>query len=131
MEVIKKSKAGRKMATLTDEQKQQLPALSATLTTEQIADYFGIGRSTFHKIKKREKEIQRLYKQGRAKAIQTVANNLIEQSEKGTTAATIFYLRTQGGWKEGDSGDSGDSKPLKIVFGVRDAVKDIQITRGG
>ena len=119
------------MATLTDEQKQQLPALSATLTTEQIADYFGIGRSTFHKIKKREKEIQRLYKQGRAKAIQTVANNLIEQSEKGATAATIFYLKTQGGWKEGDSGDDGDSKPLKIVFGVREAVKDIQITRGG
>ena len=126
-----KKKVGRPLLELTEDQRKELPTLAAILTTEQIADYFGIGRNTFFKMKKRDKSISVLYKKGKAKALFNVGANLVVQSKKGNTAASIFYLKTQGGWKEGDSGDDGDSKPLKIVFGVREAVKDIQITRGG
>ena len=48
----------------------------------------------------RQPEVYERYKKGKAKAIQKMAGGLIEQAVSGNTAAAIFYLKTQAGWKD-------------------------------
>ena len=46
----KKNKGGRPATVLNDDQLAQVEALASFLTLDQIADYFCIGRTTFHRI---------------------------------------------------------------------------------
>ena len=85
---------------LTPEQAKEVETLASVLTLEQIADYFGIDADTFVAIRKRDPEVFRYYKKGRAKAVITIGGNLINQAKSGNTAAAIFYLKTQAGWRE-------------------------------
>lgn len=95
-----KNKGGRPKVVLTDEQRKEVSTLAAILNAEQIADYFGISRTTFFQILDRDEEVSVLYKKGRAKAIGNAAKNIITASNAGSVSASIFYLKTQGGWKE-------------------------------
>lgn len=100
------------MIVLTDKQKAELETLSAVLNAEQIADYFGIGRTTFFAILERDDEVSELYKRGKAKAIGAVAQSLVQKARAGDTASAIFFLKTQAGWKETQkvegAGESGE-----------------------
>lgn len=100
---------------LTKEQMQQLEALAAVLTQEQIADYFGIGRTTFHEMMKRDPKVSEHYKKGKAKAIVNVSGNLINQAKSGNTAAAIFYLKTQAGWREQDTTEQHQAQSIQKV----------------
>lgn len=95
-----KNKGGRPKVVLSDEQRKEVSTLAAILNAEQIADYFGISRTTFFQILDRDEEVSVLYKKGRAKAIGNAARNIITASNAGNVSASIFYLKTQGGWKE-------------------------------
>lgn len=96
----KKNKGGRPAIVLTDKQKQEVETLAPFLSTEMIADYIGIGRSTFFNILERDEEVSGLYKKGRAKAVGSVAQSLVQKALAGDTASAIFFLKTQAGWKE-------------------------------
>ena len=91
---------GRRPKKLTDEQKVQVEALAACLSQEQIADYFGIVRNTFAAMIERDPEISARYKKGKAQAIESVAQGLLQKARSGDTASSIFYLKTQAGWRE-------------------------------
>jgi len=95
-----KNKGGRPQIELTKQQKAEVETLAAVLNSEQIADYFGIGRTTWFAIIERDPQVSELYKKGRAKAIGFVAQNLIQKAQGGDLGAQIFYLKTQAGWKE-------------------------------
>ena len=124
-----KDKGGRPPVVLTDEQIIELQALSAVLNKNQLADYFGVSHVTLLAIEKRQPEVSLSYKRGKAKAIASIGNNLISQASSGNTAAAIFYLKTQAGWRETQEDKSGESaQPLTINFEVSEAVKDIKIT---
>lgn len=85
---------------LTDEQIIQVESLACTLSVEQIADYFGIGKTSFYRIIKRQPEIMVRYKKGKNKVISTVGNALIQKALDGDSTAQMFFLKTQGRWKE-------------------------------
>lgn len=91
----------RPRKTLTKDQAKELEILAAVLNQEQIADYFGISQDTLKRIMERDDRVLRSYKKGKAKAIGSIAGNLINQAKSGNTTAAIFYLKTQAGWKEG------------------------------
>jgi len=93
-------KDGRPAKVLTPEQINEVETLAAVLSMHQVADYFGMCQNTFHEVMKRQPEVSERYKRGKSKAIGTVAKNLIVQANSGNTAAAIFYLKTQAGWKE-------------------------------
>lgn len=95
-----KDKGGRPTIALTKAQIAEVKTLAAVLSQEQIADYFKIGRTTWYEILKRQPEVAEQYKIGKARAIAGVAQGLIKRALAGDTASTIFYLKTQGGWKE-------------------------------
>jgi hypothetical protein len=94
------NKGGKPQKTLTPEQVIEVGTLSAFLSQEQIADYFGIARNTFTAICERQPEVFEQYKKGKARAIGTVAKGLIKQAMEGNTSAAMFYLKTQAGWRE-------------------------------
>lgn len=98
--MTEKNKGGRPAIILTDEQVAQTEALGAVLSIEQIADYFGIGKTTFYAIMERQPEVSERYKKGKAKAIGSVAQGLLQQARDGNTTAAMFYLKTQAGWRE-------------------------------
>ena len=66
--------------------------MAAVLTADQVADYFGIGRTTFFNMIARDPEIAERYKRGKAKAIGAIAQGLIQKARAGDTASMIFYL---------------------------------------
>jgi len=85
---------------LTAAQKSEVETLAALLSAAQIADYFGIGRTTFFAMIGRDPEIAERYKRGKARAIGTIAQSLIGKARAGDTTSMIFYLKTQAGWRE-------------------------------
>ncbi|SFG40989.1 hypothetical protein SAMN04488020_102144 [Palleronia marisminoris] len=90
----------RPQITLSEAQRAEVETLAALLSQEQIADYFGIARNTFRAICDREPEVLARYKRGKAKAIAHVANGLLQKARSGCTTSSIFYLKTQAGWRE-------------------------------
>ena len=86
--------------TLTEAQVVEVETLAALLSLDQIADYFGICRNTFRAIRERDEEVAARYKRGKAKAIAHVANGLLQKARAGDTTSSIFYLKTQAGWRE-------------------------------
>tara|TARA_R110002020_G_scaffold41283_1_gene121842 strand:- start:15787 stop:16161 length:375 start_codon:yes stop_codon:yes gene_type:complete len=110
--------SGRPLKVLDDEQKKEVETLAAVLSTDQIADYFGIGRTTFYAIMEREPDIFERYKKGRAKAVGNIASNLINKAQNGDLGAQVFYLKTQAGWKDTTAVEhtspDGSMTPTKI-----------------
>lgn len=123
-----KNKGGRPLTVLTEDQIIQVESLGAVLSTEQIADYFGIGRTTFYQIMERQPEVSVRYKRGRAKAIGFVSQGLLKKAREGDNSAAMFYLKTQAGWKEtsviDNTSSDGSMTPTKIVRQVIDATND-------
>ncbi len=106
----------RKRKVMTKEELSQVEALSSVLSSEQIADYFGIGRTTFYEIMEGQPDVSVRYKKGRAKAIGAVAKGLLQKAQSGVTASSIFYLKTQAGWRETDADEVKDNdKPIGRV----------------
>ena len=107
-----------KKITLDEAQIAQVEALSAYLPIDKIAGYFGFTESTFHEIKKRQPEVLIAYNKGVAKACSYVGSTLmgfIREKENTATKlnATMFYLRTKGGW---GSENKNDNEPVCLTF---------------
>lgn len=73
---------------------------SRGLTQQQIADALGISDRTLRKYRDQFSDFSDAIKKGKAKGIARVTNKLFEKIETGDTTSIIFFLKTQGGWKE-------------------------------
>lgn len=93
-------KTGRPEIVLTEEQIARVETLASVLRVEQIADYFGISHRTFYEIMQRDPRVFANYKRGKAMAVEGVASNLVAKCHSGDVPSMIFYLKTQGRWKE-------------------------------
>ncbi|WP_103256401.1 hypothetical protein [Tabrizicola aquatica] len=92
---------GRPLVQLTAAQRAEVETLSAVLNAEQIADFLGIGRTTFFALLNRDEDLSERYKRGKARAVGAVAQSLVTKARAGNVTAMIFFLKTQGGWREG------------------------------
>lgn len=116
-----KNKGGRPETVLTDEQIAEIEILAKDLTIEQIADYFGIGSSTFYRIKQKDPRVSMAYKKGRTIGIKHVASKLMVLIDQGDITAIIFYLKTQAGW----STDHKNDNKIKLKFPDNKTPSDI------
>lgn len=101
---------------LTQEQIEEIERLAGFLTIAQLADYFGIKQATFSKILERQPEAGEKYKKGRSGIIRDLSSNLVTQARNGNTVAAMFYLKTQGGWREKGNFPDADSKPTPVAI---------------
>ena len=95
------------------------------MSLAQIADYFGIALNTFHAACERQPEVLERYKRGQAKAIGSVAQNLLMQAREGNLTAAIFYLKTRAGWRETQvvdnvSSDGSMTPPREVQMSKED-----------
>jgi hypothetical protein len=104
---------------LSKDEIAQVEKLAAMLTLEQLADFFGMSQRTFNNIRERQPEVDASYKRGRAETIGKVAQSLIQDALDGDTTSRIFFLKTQGGWREttkvDHSSSDGSMSPQKPV----------------
>ena len=96
----KKGKGGMAPIVLNDDQIKEIEELSRDLTIEQIANYFGIGESTFFTIKNRDQRVQIAYKKGKSGGIKEAVGLLWKSMREGNVASIMFYLKTQARWRE-------------------------------
>ena len=106
---------GRRAIELTDEQRGEIETLAALLTQDQIGDYLEVSRTTFRAIMERDEEIAALYKRGKAKAIAHVAKGLLQKARSGDTVSSIFFLKTQAGWRETDRLEHAGGLTINVV----------------
>src|SRR5699024_10601218 len=55
---------------------------------------------TFRRILDRDENVLRAYTGGKADVLSQVAENLVKRALDGNITASIFYLKTRGGWSE-------------------------------
>jgi hypothetical protein len=110
-------KAGRPAKVLTEKQRGEIETLAAFLSIEQLADYFGIGRTTFYALAEKDPEILEHYKRGKSKAIAHIAQGLIQKARAGDTASAIFFLKTQARWAETQKHEltGADGGPVEVA----------------
>lgn len=108
---------GQPKKTLSDAQRAEVETLSAVLSVEQMSAYFGISHDTFTAMCEREPEILRAYKRGKAKAIENVAQGLVQKALSGDTTSAIFFLKTQARWRETERHEitGADGGPLELA----------------
>ena len=111
---------GRPPITLSEAQRAEVETLAALLSQDQIADYFGIARNTFRAICARDDGVLERYKRGKAKAIAHVANGLLQKARSGCTTSSIFYLKTQAGWRETTTLEHAGTTTVEHKVGARE-----------
>lgn len=104
-----------KFIELTDAQRGEVETLAALLNLDQIADYLGISRSAFISLRNRDADIEERYKRGKAKAIAHVAKGLLMKARGGDTTCSIFYLKTQAGWRETDRLEHAGGLTINVI----------------
>ena len=70
------------------------------LTTDQIAPIFKISRTTFFELMDRRPAVREAWETGKSKGLSMVAQTLHKRAVDGDMTAAIFYLKTQGGWRD-------------------------------
>ena len=125
----------RPQITLSQTQCAEVETLAALLNQDQIADYLGIARNTFQAICDRDADVLERYERGKAKAIAHVANGLLQKARSGCTTSSIFYLKTQGGWRETNElhhvAPLPDARPTDLSDMSDDELLDyLEITKG-
>jgi hypothetical protein len=106
-------KGGRPRKEIDPRDLARIPQLAALLTEPQLADFLGMGLSTFRKRLEDDPEVSSAYKKGRAGAIARVAQTILSQATREkdpNITAAIFYLKTQAGWRERVEVDLSDWK---------------------
>ena len=123
IDIEDKNKGGRPPVLLNEEQIKEVEEMAAYLKVEQIADSFGIDRTTFYEVLKRQPEVSLHYKKGRARKIFRYAKILenkafgMNENEmlKYDTTSIIFFLKTQAGWSEKQPEVNTGKSSLEIV----------------
>lgn len=89
---------------------------------EVIADIIGIDPKTLRKYYRDELD------QSKAKANATIGGALFNKAKSGDTAAMIFWMKTQAGWREttaiDHSSSDGSMSPQKVEFFIVDTEGD-------
>lgn len=106
---------GRPLATVTEAQRAEVETLAAVLNAEQIADFLGIGRTTFFALLNRDPDLSERYRRGKARAVGAVAQSLVIKARAGNVPAMIFFLKTQGGWRETVEVARAEPQPRDVI----------------
>jgi hypothetical protein len=113
---------------ITDEVLKTVEVLGGRgLTVKQICDYFGTNDCTWYQRCSEFPELKVAFKMGKSKQIAHVSGKLIEQINDGSTQATIFYLKTQAGWKEEAEEEAQEQGKPSVTFNVNDPIEAVKI----
>lgn len=108
----KRPKAGRPAHEVDESSKRLIKNLAGIgLTQEQIAARLGISADTLSKYYSKEWEI------GKAEAISIIAGSLFQKAKAGDNSCMMFYLKTQGRWKENHDDTNANGEKVIVIKG--------------
>ncbi len=115
-----KQKAKAKTPKIVLDLKKVEQVASRGLSNEQTALALGISPRTLYNRKRDSAEFAEAMKKGKAKGIDKVASALMKKIMGGDTTAMIFFLKTQGGWKETTRQEvtGADGAPIQTAASV-------------
>ena len=103
-QITPKELGGSERLVFDEQDIKKIEELAPYVPTEQIAEFFCIGRATFYDILKRQPEVAGRYKAARVKKTVRFAQQLekkaLGECSKGELNAIIFYLKTRARWSE-------------------------------
>lgn len=101
----KKGRRGPKKKTIDDSEIPKIEAMASVgLSFDKIAHVFGMSVNTLKARAAENEKIQMAMDSGKAKALYEVAKTAYNMAVSGREpAATFFYLKCQGGWRETQS----------------------------
>ena len=103
-QITPKELGGSERLVFDEQDIKKIEELAPYVSTEQIAEFFCIGRATFYDILKRQPEVAGRYKAARVKKTVRFAEQLekkaLGECSKGELNAIIFYLKTRARWSE-------------------------------
>lgn len=115
----------------TEEDRRDLERLAGLLTLPQLAAFFKTSVTTLKRRMDEEPDLMDSYQKGRAAVIGRVAQSLVQNALDGNVTAAIFYLKTQGGWKEKKEEDRiGDLSPQEFATHAMNAARAMFATMG-
>lgn len=109
----------------TDDQRHTVECMaSAGIPQDDIAKVIGIAKCTLQEHFRDELD------NGKARTITKVADSLVRQALAGNTAAAIFYLKTQGRWREAPqqhevTGKDGEAVKVETTLSDTDLARKV------
>lgn len=106
-------KPGPKAWNPTDEERKKVKLYAGLgMTQEQVGHLLGKSVDSLVRHCRDELDV------GKAETLAKVAGTLVRKALDGDTASAIFYLKTQGGWKETNVNEHSGGTSLTIMSGV-------------
>ena len=95
---------------------------SRQLNQSEIIDILGINEQVWYRRCIAHPELKQAFLQGKAQMKSYVAGKLIKLIDEGNAPATIFFLKTKGGWVDaGEENKEPEHKP-DLVINVSDPI---------
>ena len=113
---MNKNPIGRPPIVFDEEKIKMVEEFASVLTKQQICDYFKLSWNAFDNVMERQPEVEEAYLSGKAKAIASVANSLLNQALNGNVSAAIFYLKTRAGWTESSKFELTGANGAPVAF---------------
>lgn len=98
---------------------------SRQLNQGEIIDVLGINEQAWYRRCLSHPELKKAYLQGKSQMKSYVAGKLIRAIDEGDIAATIFFLKTKGGWVSADKELEQEKEPEvkpDLVINVTDPI---------
>lgn len=109
---------------------QEVKALvNAGMNNHDIAAYYKISERTWYIYREDNEELDEIIRTGKMRTTAVVASHLIKLCQNDNVPSIIFYLKTQGGWKEAkDEPPISENKPdEKLVITTTDPIEGAKI----
>jgi hypothetical protein len=105
----------RPQRVFTEQETAQVFELAASLTLEQMADFFACCTNTLKAVFDRQPEVFDAYRKGRSLAISEIAGSVISAAKGGDMNAARLYLSTKAGWVQTEKREitGADGGPIK------------------
>lgn len=104
---------------------------------ETVADLLGVSYRTLKNYIAKDKRLKDVFKTGKLKTNLKVYNKLMQLIEDGNASATIFYCKTQLGWREtnrnelaiaNDNPNNANVNPTMLMNNFKQNVLQITVT---
>lgn len=91
---------------------------SRGLTQEQIAYAMGSSPAVFYNRKAKSKEFQEAVKRGKMRGVAVMANAMFEHGKEGNTAAMIFWMKNNAGWRDKVELSGDEERPVQAKLQI-------------
>jgi hypothetical protein len=99
------------------------------IRVEDIAAIYHMAKSTLYNLMKSNPAIRLAIDEGRATALHKIGKSLFDRAIEGDLTAQIFYLKTQGGWR--DKSEDAQKQGMQSVRIVLPGQKSEQVVSIG